>query len=1029
MNKKEEMKEGIYPTPYIAGKPRGSIKDQDTSFMAVINTATYETITKSFSYNNDNKEDIMKIAISWAYQLSNKSDITRNQIKFIDKDTLEVNISYITKKSGEKVQNSKSILIDTDKLAIIQKFPIHFDDPNNKYFQVMGQYKKYDFPLVRYLFGYMKYSFKDNNRFNLKESNLENNGEILFITMEDLEKENQIKKKKAEKYKIKGKEKKKKENKIECSNDELFQYKTYNKYTNKEELPEDIFILGRSQGSIIQRKNQKTCTLKFKSVDMKKFNKKINDNNSDLNSDTGSDSDNEKKKKGKKEKEEEEKTIAYKSKQEAEKYKIMLSYRLDKTNNMIKICGNYIEVQIDDMIMITDRIFLDIIQENILNYDDSHRNKYCYISLLGTRKTKEDKNDRLPFHKFITGYETVCHLNKNTLDNRLVNLINFNNTHDNNDELKEKDGKYTVYYTLGNSHLKKKFSGDKHKKFAKDVAWEFREKIKNINFESCFLFEKEKKTYMQRDEITIIHKCYNEFLGKLEELEELEELKDISPHDKIKDNDNIKNHARRITNYKIENIEAKIKQIETILDYKEVNLNNYEKIKKKSKKILNNTPKNIVDIDKILEYNSNDELDDKLLDDIKLINEDQETIDNYNEYSLLYEKLNLYFDYTKSPEKILQQYNDLISLEIPEITTNVVLDEKRVPHYYKEFKTLVQNRDATLLSKEKDYKNAHNKLDVKCKTGHTFSISYNNLKANKWCPDCCPNRMEIVAKCCMEYIFNKKFSKVRPDWLDGLELDMYSEELKLAVEYNGKQHYEFVEYFHKTNDNFKKQQKRDTKKIALCEKRNVELIVIPYNKANENTIYHYILDQLKENNIKFTKPKTDINTSKISFEDEHHLKVLEKIEEREGELLDGLYITKNSLYMLRCKRGHEWTAKATDLLNRTNKKDPTIKGSWCFKCSCIMSDEQKEKISEGMKKYNETDEGKEKKDKAIDKVVKAKKIKKEKNLEVLTHQVCGVCKVEKLIKEFSLKSDAFSGRQSDCKLCANTTNKQKYKHK
>ena len=47
-----------------------------------------------------------------------------------------------------------------------------------------------------------------------------------------------------------------------------------------------------------------------------------------------------------------------------------------------------------------------------------------------------------------------------------------------------------------------------------------------------------------------------------------------------------------------------------------------------------------------------------------------------------------------------------------------------------------------------------------------------------------------------------KFEKIRPNWLRcsysnrPLELDLYYEELKVAIEYNGKQHNEYVPYFH-----------------------------------------------------------------------------------------------------------------------------------------------------------------------------------------------------------------------------------------
>ena len=60
----------------------------------------------------------------------------------------------------------------------------------------------------------------------------------------------------------------------------------------------------------------------------------------------------------------------------------------------------------------------------------------------------------------------------------------------------------------------------------------------------------------------------------------------------------------------------------------------------------------------------------------------------------------------------------------------------------------------------------------------------------------------------LENLFNKPFSKSRPDFLRNpvtggnfnLELDCYNQELSLAVEYNGIQHYKYVPYFHRNND-------------------------------------------------------------------------------------------------------------------------------------------------------------------------------------------------------------------------------------
>ncbi|PNZ25316.1 phage protein [Staphylococcus petrasii] len=69
----------------------------------------------------------------------------------------------------------------------------------------------------------------------------------------------------------------------------------------------------------------------------------------------------------------------------------------------------------------------------------------------------------------------------------------------------------------------------------------------------------------------------------------------------------------------------------------------------------------------------------------------------------------------------------------------------------------------------------------------------------------------------------------RPDWLQGLEIDIYIPELKLGFEYNGIQHYEAVEHWGGETQ-FLKQQRYDQIKQNLCEENNIKLITIKYDE-------------------------------------------------------------------------------------------------------------------------------------------------------------------------------------------------------
>jgi hypothetical protein len=112
---------------------------------------------------------------------------------------------------------------------------------------------------------------------------------------------------------------------------------------------------------------------------------------------------------------------------------------------------------------------------------------------------------------------------------------------------------------------------------------------------------------------------------------------------------------------------------------------------------------------------------------------------------------------------------------------------------------------------------------------------------------------EKICKEFLEFIFQKDFTKVRPDFLinpitnQPLEIDCYNDELKLAIEYNGKQHYEYNKMMHQNSQHsFQNQKYRDYIKSELCKKNGITLIIVPY-KIKHDEIPEYLYQQLKQN--------------------------------------------------------------------------------------------------------------------------------------------------------------------------------------
>lgn len=112
------------------------------------------------------------------------------------------------------------------------------------------------------------------------------------------------------------------------------------------------------------------------------------------------------------------------------------------------------------------------------------------------------------------------------------------------------------------------------------------------------------------------------------------------------------------------------------------------------------------------------------------------------------------------------------------------------------------------------------------------------------------NKEELCCKILSE-IYEVKFEKIRPDWLKNpytnksLELDCYSYEYGVALEYQGIQHYKFPNPFHKAEQDFIMQKQRDIAKKYMCESKGILYIEVPYYIPVEN-LKKYIENKIVE---------------------------------------------------------------------------------------------------------------------------------------------------------------------------------------
>ena len=111
------------------------------------------------------------------------------------------------------------------------------------------------------------------------------------------------------------------------------------------------------------------------------------------------------------------------------------------------------------------------------------------------------------------------------------------------------------------------------------------------------------------------------------------------------------------------------------------------------------------------------------------------------------------------------------------------------------------------------------------------------------------SRGETICKKCLESWFKVPFQSERPFFLKNpktganLELDCWNKDFRLAVEYNGIQHYTYPNRFHKSEDDLKLQVEKDKYKLEQCNKNGVHLITVPYT-VKEIDIPDYIRQRL-----------------------------------------------------------------------------------------------------------------------------------------------------------------------------------------
>ena len=87
------------------------------------------------------------------------------------------------------------------------------------------------------------------------------------------------------------------------------------------------------------------------------------------------------------------------------------------------------------------------------------------------------------------------------------------------------------------------------------------------------------------------------------------------------------------------------------------------------------------------------------------------------------------------------------------------------------------------------------------------------------------------------YINHGYYSFLKSPRGGNMQLDRYYPDLKLAFEFNGQNHYEYIPFIHKDKEEFEYYQECDALKKKICKELGITLVEIRYNyRIDEDSV-------------------------------------------------------------------------------------------------------------------------------------------------------------------------------------------------
>ena len=340
------------------------LREKDPTYNKKKEPAQYSKYFMFSKYNN-NEEEAKKAVEEHKIEKSNEFGFTQNQIRFLDKNTIEVKLTQ------DKIMVTDAKFIPEIEGVSLQAVEKKVEGDQNRYYAYF-QIKKERAPFTQLITKYKIVNYLNGNTLDLRSANMREFGAI----------------------------------------DDNFdqEFEDYSKYYDMpiEELPHNKWILGYLNGTTFERNTTvSTITSRVKRHGQPEKSKTFNYLT---------------------------KYTKKEAEQEAKKWRINASVFYGTMQNMIRILNDdVIEVRLNDVghtntqTMITDKIFLPLFQiitlaRHSAGFDPLSKTYAEAIIRRYSENASGKAKHQYPFHRLITGFSMVDHINHNPLDNRLINL-------------------------------------------------------------------------------------------------------------------------------------------------------------------------------------------------------------------------------------------------------------------------------------------------------------------------------------------------------------------------------------------------------------------------------------------------------------------------------------------------------------------------------------------------------------------------------------------------------------------------------